>query len=180
MATKLTERWIERMACPPGKKDMLAFDTEQRGLGVRVVSSGSRTYLAQYTHQGRRHRIALGNADAVTLADARDAARIIMGEVAKGLHPAEDRKSAVAAAKAEAARERVTVGAVVDGWEQLHLSKRRESYRVEAPRALRKGLAAWLTRPAERLAKADVLAVLDASSQSIGRSIAAYGSACFA
>ena len=37
---KLTQRRIEDLECPAGKKDMLVFDDEQRGLGVRVTASG--------------------------------------------------------------------------------------------------------------------------------------------
>ena len=35
MGIKLTEREIEKLACPPGKRDCMVFDTEQRGLAVR-------------------------------------------------------------------------------------------------------------------------------------------------
>ena len=45
MGTKLTEREIDRLACPPGKRDCMVFDTEQRGLAVRVVATGSKSYL---------------------------------------------------------------------------------------------------------------------------------------
>jgi hypothetical protein len=48
MGTKLTERAIERLACKPGKRDRLVFDSEQKGLAVRVMASSSKTYLAQY------------------------------------------------------------------------------------------------------------------------------------
>ena len=37
---KLTTRRIETLECPAGKKDVLVFDDEQRGLGVRVTAAG--------------------------------------------------------------------------------------------------------------------------------------------
>ena len=46
-AMKLTLNRIDILKCPEGKRDMLVFDDEQRGLGVRVTASGGKTYLAQ-------------------------------------------------------------------------------------------------------------------------------------
>jgi hypothetical protein len=46
-AVKLTQRRIECLECPPGRKDMLVFDDEQRGLAVRVMACGGKSYLAQ-------------------------------------------------------------------------------------------------------------------------------------
>jgi len=44
---KLTQRRIEGLECPPGRKDILVFDDEQRGLAVRVMACGGKSYLAQ-------------------------------------------------------------------------------------------------------------------------------------
>ena len=41
---KLTQRRIEDLQCPAGQKDKLVFDDEQRGLGVRVSSGGSKAF----------------------------------------------------------------------------------------------------------------------------------------
>src|SRR5580704_10892528 len=90
-AMKLTLNRIEGLKCPEGRRDMLVFDDEQRGLGVRVTASGSKTYLAQYNWHGEKRRIPLGYCNAVSLAKARDAARSIMGDVAKGIDPASER-----------------------------------------------------------------------------------------
>jgi Arm DNA-binding domain len=74
---KLTEDRVTKLECPAGKKDILVFDEVQRGLAVRVTSGG-KTYLAQYTFGGSKRRIPLG---APTLALARSAAAKIMGAV---------------------------------------------------------------------------------------------------
>ena len=80
---KLTLNRIAGLKCPEGKRDMLVFDDEQRGLGVRVTASGGKTYLAQYGWHGQKRRIPLGSCSALSLAKARDAVRAIMGDVAK-------------------------------------------------------------------------------------------------
>jgi integrase len=177
---KLTERLIERLDCPVGRKDRLVFDTEQRGLAVRVMAVGTKSYLAQYSRAGKKHRVPLGSVDAISLAMARDAARAIMGRVAIGENPAVERKVLAEASKAAGLRERVTLRRLLDDWTRLHLAHRSANYRQEATRALAKAFEDWLPRSAERLDKAAVVAALDRLSPSMARAVAGYGRACFA
>ena len=179
MGTKLTEREIDRLACPPGKRDCMVFDTEQRGLAVRVVASGSKSYLAQYVTAGRKRRVPLGSVDAISLAAARIAARTVMGDVAKGTDPAAQRKAAVEDAKVEAQRERMTLARLIDDWTRLHLSTRKPRYQAEAAGTIKRVFADWLNRPAERLARKDVVQLIDRLPPSMARATAAYGRACY-
>lgn len=166
--------------CPPGQRDCMVFDTEQRGLAVRVMAAGTKSYLAQYTTAARRRRVPLGSVDAISLADAREAARVVMGEVAKGADPARERKAVAEGARIAELRERTTLSKMVADWNRLHLSARRPGYQAEATRALEKAFAEWWSRPADRLQRQDVVAVLDNAPTSMARSISAYGRACFA
>lgn len=179
MGTKLTEREIDRLACPPGKRDCMVFDTEQRGLAVRVVASGSKSYLAQYVAAGRKRRVPLGSVDAISLAAARTAARAVMGQVAGGTDPATQRKAAAEDAKVEAQRERMTLDRLVDDWTRLHLSTRKPRYQAEAAGTIKRVFKDWLNRPAERLARKDVVQLLDRLPPSMARATAAYGRACY-
>jgi len=156
---KLTEHKIERLTVEPGRKDRLIFDDGQRGLAVRVNASGGRSYIAQFTLHGRKHRVPLGSCAALSLAKAREAAAAIMGDVAKGRNPAEERKDATA--KAKQVRHRLTLGKLIDEWERLHLSNRRTRYAVEATRALRKAFDRYLDRAAEDLDRPTVVRVID-------------------
>ena len=81
---KLTERKIQDLNVEGDAKDRLVFDDEQRGLAVRVTASGGRTYLAQYTLHGQKHRVPLGAVSALSLAKAREAAAAVLGDVAHG------------------------------------------------------------------------------------------------
>ena len=83
---------------------MLVFDDEQKGLAVRVTASGGRTYLAQYSYAGEKRRVPLGAFDAISLAQARTAARAIMGDAAHGRDPATERKENALAKKRKASR----------------------------------------------------------------------------
>ena len=102
---KLTQRRIDDLECPAGKKDVLVFDDERRGLGVRVTASG-KSYLAQYTIAGSKRRMPLGSCSAISLAAAREAVQAILGDVAKGRDPAADRKEAARKAKEKRSRRR--------------------------------------------------------------------------
>jgi integrase len=160
----LTERRIEKLTVEHGRKDALFFDDTQRGLAVRITAKGSRSYLAQYTLHGRKFRLPLGSCEALSLAKAREAAATIMGDVAKGKNPASERREA--ATKAKRAKDRLTLGGLINDWERLHLSQRRPGYAAEATRALRRAFAAFLDRPAEELDRTTVVRVLDAMVQS--------------
>jgi hypothetical protein len=102
---------------------VLVFDDEQRGLGVRVTAGGGKTYLAQYTFHGQKRRIPLGACSGVSLAKARDAVRTVMGDLAKGIDPAAERKKATTEARQKAAHEALTLSALLLDWQAARLSR---------------------------------------------------------
>jgi integrase len=180
---KLTQRRIESLECPEGKKDILVFDDEQKGLGVRVTQTGGKSYLCQYRHAGMKRRVPLGSCSAISLADAREAARAIMGDAAKGRDHARERKEAAAEAKAKARQERLTLGVLIDRWEAEHLSDRRTGYQIEATRALRFTFAKHLNAPAATLdpeaVEKIIRGITRAGKAATARLTSAYGRACF-
>ena len=177
---KLTEDRITKLECPAGKKDVLVFDDVQRGLAVRVTSSGGKTYLAQYTFGGSKRRIPLG---APTLALARSAAAKIMGNVAQGLDPAADRKAAALEARRKAAHQALTLAALLDQWSALRLADKRESYAAEAVRAIKVAFPKQLPLPAADLDRATVVRILDGLTKdgkpAMAARTAAYARACY-
>jgi integrase len=173
---KLTLNRIEGLKCPEGKRDVLVFDDEQRGLGVRVTASGGKTYLAQYNWHGQKRRIPLGSCSGLSLAKARDAVRAIMGDVAKGIDPATERK------KAEV-HGALTLKALLSDWQSLHLSGKRPRYAAEAVRAVRNAFSRYLDLPAADLNRAAAVKALDAmamrGSPAMAARTAAYGKAAY-
>jgi integrase len=180
---KLTLTRIGNLKCPAGKRDTLVFDEEQRGLGVRVTAAGSKTYLAQYTFHGHKRRIPLGSTSAVSLAKARDAVRTIIGDVAKGIDPAAERKKAVAEARRKAAHDALTLSALLADWQALHLVHKRPHYAAEAVRALRHAFRHTLDLPAADLDRALIVRTLDAMARrgavAMAVGTAAYGKAAY-
>jgi integrase len=158
------------------KKATSGNSNEQRGLGVRVTARGGKTYLAQYNWHGQKRRVPLGSCSGVSLAKARDAVRAIMGDVAKGIDPAAERKKA-------AAHEALTLSALLSDWQALHLASKRPRYAAEAVRALRNAFARYLDLPAADLSRATAVKALDAmarrGSVAMAARTAAYGKAAY-
>ena len=180
---KLTEEAIAALACSPGQKDRLVFDDTVSGLAVRVTAAGAKMFLAQYTIQGQRRRVPIGRWGAVTLKDARLAARGILGDVAKGQDVAQARTTARKAKAADVAADKLTLAALIEQWDTLGLVDRRPNYRREATRALRAAFPDHLERRADALTRDTALTALDAlvtagKTTMAGRTLA-YGRACY-
>lgn len=160
---KLTDRLLSTLRVECGRKDRLLFDTVAPGLGVRVTARGTRMFIAQWTDPATKRKIrepvgAWGN---MTVDQAREAVRILLGQVAKGVSPRAERLRRKIAAENERAETALSFEALVDEWAQLHLALRRERYRHEAQRAIRSVFAKLLKRPAARATRAEVVNILD-------------------
>jgi hypothetical protein len=85
--TKITKRFVE--ALEPSMRDIVKWDDELRGFGVRVKSSGVRSYLVQYRNQyGRSKRYTIGQHGRITAEAARTEAMRLLSDVALGNDPA--------------------------------------------------------------------------------------------
>jgi integrase len=162
---------------------MLVFDDERRGLGVRVTTRGSKSYLVQYSLSGAKRRLPLGSCAAISLLSARDAAAAILRDVAEGRDPAADRKARPPQPRFEGAGSRVSLAALIAQWRAERLADKRERYAREAVRALRRAFPKRLNAAAERLPPAAVARVLDQiaadGKPAMASRVAAYGRACY-
>ena len=176
---KLTQRRIDDRTCPAGRRDVMVFDDEQRGLGVRVTAGGGKSYVAQYTFAGSKRRVPLGSCSAISLAAAREAVRTILGDAARGVDTAAERKEARLKASADA----LTLADLIDQWDKLHLSAKRANYSTAATNSLRRSFAHDLDKPAAALNRSAVVRVLDRLSKDDRAAMAAatarYGSALY-
>jgi integrase len=177
---QLTMNRIERLQCPPGKKDKLFFDA-QKGLAVRVTEGGGKNYLCQYVFHERCRRIPLGSTDAISLADARIAARQLMGDVARGIDPFAVRQRT--REEARKAADTLTLQELLENWRALHLAARRPRYAAEAVRALRVAFPSNLDLAASKLERPVIVKALDDTTRlgnpTMAARIVAYGKAAF-
>ncbi len=169
--------------CPPDRKDVLLFDADLRGFGLRVGVNGNKTFIAQYRSPAGVRRMVLGAFGTLTVKEARKRAKAVLGDVAKGQDPFAERKAAVAAQKAAAAVDAFTVRALVDAWQAAREGDRRASYLSVASGSLRRHFAAWLDRPAASITVAEAVLALDRIKAGAGPTAAnralAYGRAAF-
>ncbi|MDR3472567.1 MAG: site-specific integrase [Devosia sp.] len=94
---KLTKKHLDSLRSEPDR-DVLAWDSELRGFGIRLKPTGAATFILQYRNaEGRSRRLSLGSVHILTPDQARDLAREKLVEVKRGNDPAEDRRNARAA-----------------------------------------------------------------------------------
>jgi integrase len=104
---EFTKETIATLTLPVGKSDLIQFDDDLPGFGIRLRAGGKRVWIVQYRASGRQRRETLGDARKVDLKGARVAAQKRFAEVTLGGDPQGD--------KAEArARAAVTFGPLVE------------------------------------------------------------------
>ena len=87
---KLTKRVVD--AATARSSDYFIWDDDLAGFGLRVFTSGKRSYLIQYRAAGRTRRYTIGLHGVWTPETARKEARILLGRIAQGQNPAEERR----------------------------------------------------------------------------------------
>jgi integrase len=82
-------------ALPEGKADEFYWHPNIGGFGLRVYANGAGTWLVQYrTERGLQRRHKIGSAAALPLSVATNAAKRIMGDIARGIDPQGEREDA--------------------------------------------------------------------------------------
>lgn len=133
------------------------FDRSLPGFGVRVSTSGRKTFILFHRISGRQQRLTLRDTETnvstyplLTLARARDLARAALRAGAVG----ED----IGAAQ-KLARER-TFGKLADLYIEQHAKRKKRSWRDDV-RMVRRELKAWRDRPIVSIRRTDVRELLE-------------------
>jgi integrase len=85
---KLTRAAVQALSLPTGKSELLVFDDEIPGFGVRLRAGGSRNWIVQYK-VGRKHRrLTFGSVAVLDAGKARERARDLLAAVRVGRDPA--------------------------------------------------------------------------------------------
>ena len=91
---RLTKTTIEQLQLPDtGKKyDRIFRDDKLPGFCIRVTSNGAKTFIIDKKFNGKLKRIALGRYGQLTVDQARTEAQKILGKLASGTDPIQERK----------------------------------------------------------------------------------------
>jgi integrase len=100
---KLTKRVVDALRADPDERDVTYFDSEIRGFGVRVKTSGAKSYVLKYRNRfGQQRKFHIARVGEITPEQARDQAIKLRGRIADGKDPVQDRnaeRNAVTVAK---------------------------------------------------------------------------------
>src|SRR3990170_1383064 len=89
---RITKRTVD--AAKPRKADSYVWDRELPGFGLKVTPAGRKVYLVQYRlggRKGRTRRVTIGQHGQITPTFARDEAKRLLGTIATGRDPANER-----------------------------------------------------------------------------------------
>ena len=93
--------------------------TEASGLGIRVMPSGSKSWIFRYTLHGKRQKMTLGKYPAISLKQARDLLLKAQELKEQGINPIEHQKQ-------EKSREIYTVEKLFTDWYNAYIVKNRK------------------------------------------------------
>src|SRR5215472_5590812 len=86
--TKLAKTTVAALTLPRRKSELLVFDADLPGFGVRLREGGSKTWIFQYKLGSKHRRITLGRVSALEPAAAREQASKLHAQVRLGQDPA--------------------------------------------------------------------------------------------
>jgi integrase len=154
---KLTQRAVDTLTLPAARSEMIAFDDDLPGLGLRLRTAGGRTWVYQYKLGAKQRRITLGNASAIRLDHARATASKLHAQVRLGFDPA-----------AERAERRIAAAETLEAALRLYLPRQKTRVRwrsyVEIERYLNRyfrSLHEWPLTRVDRRAVAEALAKIE-------------------
>src|SRR5215217_6438604 len=93
---KLTKRVIDALPCPTDR-DVIWWDEDLKGLGLKITRAGRRTFLVQYRPAGDRRnprKYTIGEYGSVTPFQARVEAQRVLAERAAGRDPQAEKREA--------------------------------------------------------------------------------------
>lgn len=155
MAKPLTAAAVERIK--PGLSREEIPDGLLPGFYLIIQPSGAKSWAVRYRHGARTRKLTIGKTSALSLSEARDAAREALRIVARGEDPATIRKAAQIAASAGS---HDTVEAVIGEWLKRDQMKNRSFPEVKRTIA-RDVLPVWKGRAIADIKRHDCVRLID-------------------
>jgi integrase len=159
---RFTKANVAALTLPPGRSDLIVFDSETAGFGVRLRAGGSRIWVAQLRIAGRTRRISIGDVGRIELDVARATAKRFFAESILGQDPI--------AARAEAkARAAITVGPTIERFLAARQGAVRPSTHRFTSRYLRQYFAELHQLPVSSVTRAHVATAVTRIAQEHGK-----------
>jgi integrase len=134
----LTVPLIDRLQCPPGKKQAFLRDSVCPGLRVRVTAGGVKSFVFERWVNDATMRTKIGPAPGAGIKDARGKADVLRAMVVQGIDPRnvkkDNERAAAAQRKAETAERSRDALTVREAW---------DAYVIERKAAKRDGRPRW-------------------------------------
>jgi integrase len=141
---RFTKPRIAGLALATGRAELIAFDDDLPGFGIRIRAGGKRTWIVQYRVGHKQRRLTLGSTAAMELEQARAAAKKTLAKIQLEQDPQADR----ARRRAQAA---LTLGSLIDRYLAVKQDRLRPRSYAETQRQLRRD---W--KPLHELPVADI------------------------
>jgi integrase len=132
MAEKLTDGFARSVSTPVADKpQVIHYDGEVKGFGLRVTKGGSRSFILNYRARGVERRYTIGSYPDWKVSAAREEAKRLKRLVDQGHDPMGERHEERAAP---------TMGELIDRYLSDHAPRKRERSRIEDERLI----AQWI------------------------------------
>lgn len=146
MKAHLTERNVKGLQ--PKQTNIIVYDEEVVGFGVRITSGGTRAFILTYRIEARERRLTIGAWPDWSVTAAREEAKRLKREIDQGRDPMAER---------DEARESPNVRQLIDRYLEEHAAKLAKRNRDDQASMLRKLVEpAWGPRKAAEIQHDDV------------------------
>jgi integrase len=174
MAVKLTKRVVD--ALKPGNRDRFAWDSEIKGFGVKVTTTGHKVFLFVYRfprgRKGKVKRFTIGTYGNVTADTARDTAKKLAGMVTDKKDPMAALQADRVEAEAERRAPRKSVEKIAGDFIEKHHKRQNRTWH-EAKRLIDRHIVpAWKHRQIGSITRGEVNELLDEIEEAAGATTA--------
>lgn len=159
---RLTKENVNRLELPAGKSELLVFDKDLPGFGLRLRAGGKRSWIVQFRIGQKQRRLTLGSAAALDPATAREQARQKLAQVALGSDPQLEKRRA----REEASE---TLDGLITKYLEGHATRSlADRTLVEVKRSLSTHWKGLHEVPVAKIGRRDIAAELTAIAQTSG------------
>ena len=140
---------MARLTLPAGKSDLIVFDEDLAGFGLRLRAGGSAVWVAQYRVGAKQRRVTLGRMATLDPEKARKTAREVLAKADLG-------QDAQAERRERQAKAAVTLGAVAQLYLKRGTATQKPKTQAERKRHLERDWKPFHARPVHDVSRRDV------------------------